>query len=146
MSQSKIKFWSSNNCLHFSKVCCSLHASLGPLIKSEPQVLSLSPFGFWYFGALFTLHSRNLSLSDPFYGSGRSILWIWKRIRKTSFSLQLKNEHSKLERYIKLGWKGLTPTPTSAYWNHSQVTKNMKCCEYGPRIFVTSKPLQFSVM
>ncbi len=33
---------------------------------------------------------------------------------------------NKLERYIKLGWKGLPPTTTLAYWSHSQVTKKMK--------------------
>ncbi len=57
----------------------------------------------------------------------------WGRIHSTSFSLKFKNEPNKLECYITLGLKGLPLTNTLAYWQHSEVTKKMKCFEYGHR-------------
>jgi len=52
----------------------------------------------------------------------------------TSFSSLLLNGSNKLDHYITLDWtwKGLPRTNTLAYRAHSQVTKKMKCCEYGP--------------
>jgi hypothetical protein len=36
-------------------------------------------------------------------------------IHNPSFSLQLPNGPNKLERYITLGWKGMSGTNTAAY-------------------------------
>ncbi len=34
---------------------------------------------------------------------------------------------------MELGWNWFQGTNTLAYLSHSEVTKKMKCCEYGPR-------------
>ncbi len=64
-------------------------------------------------------------------------------INKTSFSLQLKNEPSKLECYNTPGWKGFPLTNSLAYWAHLYVTKNTKCCEHGPRFLVCASAVSF---
>jgi hypothetical protein len=40
--------------------------------------------------------------------------------------------HNKLERSTTLGQNGLPVSNTLAYWAHSQVTKKIKFCQYGP--------------
>jgi len=38
------------------------------------------------------------------------------------------NLHKKLECYNTLGWRDMPGTNNPAYWVHSKVQKNMKCC------------------
>jgi hypothetical protein len=56
----------------------------------------------------------------------------WVCIHNNQFSLQCTNRPNKLTCFITLGWKGLQETNTLAYWAHLNITKKMKCREYGP--------------
>jgi hypothetical protein len=42
------------------------------------------------------------------------------------------NGPNSVQCYITLSWKGLPGINTLVYWAPLQVTKTMKCCEYGP--------------
>ena len=42
----------------------------------------------------------------------------WGCIRNTSLHVSPLNRLSKLERYVKLSWKGLPSKNTLAYWAH----------------------------
>ncbi len=55
------------------------------------------------------------------------ITYFYKQIR-SKFADSLK-----LDCYLTLGWKGMPRTNTPAYWI---IAKIMRCCDYGPRIFV----------
>jgi len=48
------------------------------------------------------------------------------------------NVPKKLGHYTTLGLKGLPMTNTLAYWPHLEVTKIMRCCEYGPGTVFTT--------
>ncbi len=67
-------------------------------------------------------------------------------IHNTSFYSKIKNRPNKLECYIALGWKGLLPDNTIAYWAHLYVMKKMKCSEYGATtlIIMTLSIMTFS--
>ncbi len=56
------------------------------------------------------------------------------------------NGHNKRDCYISLGWKGFPLTNTLANWEHSQVTKKMKCCEYGPWYHIHNTSFSLSLM
>jgi hypothetical protein len=53
------------------------------------------------------------------------------RIHNTSFNSKIKNRPNKLECYITLGWKGLLPDNTIAYWANLYIMQKIKCSEYG---------------